>query len=337
MKTLLNAWNRCFFAACDPLPSAVTRIGLGFLLLYTFLALDANWERYYAADGIMSFVDHDLDDRRFVDDWNLFHILRDRVPVRAFWLLGVFGSAALLIGFCSRLASFALLALVTSMINHTPVTVHGDDMIARLLLIYGCFAPWGQALSVDAWLARHRPARTATIWPIRMMQFHILLVYVISLPYKIVQDWDWVTGEAMHWTVASDMWWVRGNMPWLTLACGGLFIKAMTWGTLLIEAAYPVLVWFPRTRLWVLAGISALHVGIALLIPGVQLFTLSMLLGAALFVPGDDYRRAAAWVRAHAAGWRPLLDGILGPAGPAQKAAALFASRTVIVEGERPA
>lgn len=314
MKSLIQAWNRCFFSTCDPLPAAVARIGLGLMLLLMFLALDANWERYYAADGIMSFVDHDLDERRFVDDWNLFHILGDRVPLRAFWLVGVFGSAALLVGFCSRLASLALLALVTSMINHTPVVVNGEDLIARLLLIYGCFAPWGQTLSVDAWLRRGKPAPTATVWPIRMMQFHVLLVYAISLPYKIVQDWDWVTGEALHWTVASDMWWVRGSMPWLTLAAGGICVKLLTWGTLLIEGTYPVLVWFRRPRLWVVAGVAGLHLGIAATIPGVTLFTLSMVIGAALFVPGDDYRRAAAWAVARTANWRPLLDGFLGPA-----------------------
>lgn len=318
MKSLLSAWNRCFFAACDPLPAAVARIGLGLLLLFMFLALDANWERFYAADGIMSFVDHDLDQRRFVDDWNLFHIVRDRVPLRAFWLVGVCGSAALAIGFCSRLASLALLALMTSMINHTPVAVNGEDLIARLLLIYGCFAPWGQALSVDAWLRRGKPQPLATVWPIRMMQLHMLLVYAISLPYKIVQDWDWVTGEALHWTVASDMWWVRGSMPWLTLALGGLIVKLLTWGTLLIEGAYPVLVWFRPTRRWVVAGIAGLHLGIAATIPGVTLFTLSMVVGAALFLPGDDYRRGSAWAAARLAGWRPLLDGIIGPS-PARR------------------
>lgn len=313
MKTLVSAWNRCFFAPCDPVPAAVCRIGLGALLLYLFVALDANWERFYAADGIMSFVDHDLDQRRFVDDWNLFHILRDRVPLRAFWLVGVFGSACLLLGLCSRLASLLLLALITSMINHTPITVNGEDLIARLLLIYGCFAPWGQAWSVDAWLRRGKPLRVATVWPIRMMQFHVLLVYVISLPYKIVQDWDWITGEAMHWTVASDLWWVRGNMPWLTLFAGGLCVKLMTWGTLLIEAAYPVLVWFPRPRPYVLAGIMALHLGIALTIPGVTLFTLSMVVGAALFAPGEWYRRWVGLAAVRLARLRPLLDGFIGP------------------------
>ncbi len=72
-------------------------------------------------------------------------------------------------------------------------------------------------------------------WPIRMMQWNIALIYVISLPYKLAQDPGWVTGDAIHWTVASDMWG-PSQYPWITLAFGGFIRKAMTFGTVLIEA-----------------------------------------------------------------------------------------------------
>jgi hypothetical protein len=131
---------------------------------------------------------------------------------------------------------------------------------------------------MDGWLRSRRgiPARsTVFAWPVRMMQINIALIYAISLPYKFAQDPGWVTGDAFHWTVASDMWG-PSSMPWITLAFGGLLRKAITFGTVLVEGAFPLLVWFEKYRRWVLIPIAGLHLGIAMMIPNVTFFTLSM-------------------------------------------------------------
>jgi hypothetical protein len=120
-----------------------------------------------------------------------------------------------------------------------------------------------------------------------MLQINIALIYVISLPYKLAQDPGWVTGDALHWTVASDMWG-PSDYPWITLAFGGLIRKIITFSTVFIEAFFPVFVWFRRTRLLAIFLISALHLGIAILIPNVTYFTLAMNCCFLVFLTGRD-------------------------------------------------
>jgi hypothetical protein len=122
------------------------------------------------------------------------------------------------------------------------------------------------------------------------LQINIALIYIISLPYKFAQDPGWVTGDALHWTIASDMWGPNGHY-WLTLAYGGLFRKLMTFGTVFVEAFFPLAVWFQPTRRASLVLIASLHLGIAAMIPNVTHFTLSMVCCFAVFLVKEDIER----------------------------------------------
>ena len=70
------------------------------------------------------------------------------------------------------------------------------------------------------------------------MQINFLLIYAISLPNKFAQDIDWLTGDELHWTIASDMWRTRGWMSELTLGFDSVLRKSMTWGTVLVEVFF---------------------------------------------------------------------------------------------------
>lgn len=218
-----------------------------------------------------------------------------------------------------------------------------------MILLYGCFAPWGMCCSVDAWMTARRsvglgraadenlpppvpsppagrglgdglrkplgkfssaarPERPtcplSAAWPVRMMQVHVALIYVISVPYKLAQDPDWFTGDALHWTIASDTWWIRGLLPELTYCWNGVVRKILTWGTIAVEGAFPLLVCFSRTRVWAVAAITSLHLGIALLIPNVTFFTLAMVCTFWVYLPAPLLRRVGHRFRKTAFGKR---------------------------------
>jgi len=54
---------------------------------------------------------------------------------------------------------------------------------------------------------------------------------------------------------------------------------------LITEFSFPILIWFQRTKLIALMLISALHIGIGILIPNVTFFTTCMLCSFWIFVP----------------------------------------------------
>ena len=63
----------------------------------------------------------------------------------------------------------------------------------------------------------------------------------------------------------------------------------MTWGTVLLEGLFPISVYFRWTRIPITLAVMGLHLGIAFCIPGVTLFTLSMVVGAFMYLPTCCY------------------------------------------------
>jgi Vitamin K-dependent gamma-carboxylase len=304
-RFLLDLWNRFWFSPIDPLPMAACRIGLGLLLAVWFIGLSPNWDRFYAADGIISLCDNLAQGPTSSDPWNVMPVTEGWLPLRAYWCVGLVASLLLTIGFWSRTASGLLFVLINVLLHRNYYIVNGEELVARLFLLYGTFSPWGKACSVDSWLHARQESRNdgeaaaplPWAWTLRMMQVQFLLIYAISLGYKLAQDSSWLNGDALHWTIASDRWWRMGEMSWLTLSCGGILRKCMTYGTILIEGSAPLLIWFPATRLYVVGALTFLHAGIAVMIPGVAFFSLLMVVGLMLFVPAEIFRGAGAAAR----------------------------------------
>ena len=305
----MNGWNRFWFSRADPLPLSMTRIGVGVLWLAVLTITAPNWHRFYGFDGILSLGDADLNKLRRLSTTSLMTLTDGVLPISFWWWIGLVLSICVTIGFHTRLATIGLFVFTSSLIQRNSSVVNGEELVTRMLLFYGCFSHWGDRLSLDAWIRNRKLAADANgfakdtcspqpfVWCWRMMQINFLLIYAISLPNKFAQDMDWLTGDALHWTIASDMWWTRGWLSELTLGFNGILRKSLTWSTVLLEGLFPILVCFSRTRVPITLCIMGLHLGIAFCIPGVTLFTLSMVVGSAMFLPLSAYTNLAEFLR----------------------------------------
>src|SRR5205823_4538597 len=141
---------------------------------------------------------------------------------------------------------------------------NGEDLIFRMVLFYSCLMDLNRTLAVDQWMATRPDSKPALsqawplAWPVRLMQINIVLIYVISLPNKLADDAAWWNGHAIYLSVVSNLW---SRFPWPSLFFGGLLSKLFTYGTIMTEGLFPILVWFKKTRLYALAAIAALHLG----------------------------------------------------------------------------
>lgn len=264
-----------------------------------------NWHRFYAADGIISLNDTDLDANRSDPNWCLMAWTDGVLPIEFWWWVGFALSILFTVGYKTRWATIGLFLFQSSLIHRNSYVVNGEELVVRMILFYGCFAPWGERLSLDASLKRSKEDQPGEsketlqpmVWSLRLMQINFIAIYAVSLPYKFGQDLDWLWGDAIHWTIASDMWWTRGAMSWITLEFNGFFRKLMTWGTVLIEGLFPLFVCLPKTKIPSILLLMSLHIGIAMTIPGVTLFTLSMVAGAMMFLPTTAFTDAYAAIQ----------------------------------------
>ena len=144
------------------------------------------------------------------------------------------------------------------------------------------------------------------IWPIRLMQINIAAVYLFSLPAKLQEDVAWLDGEAIYFSVVSNMW---SRVPWPQLFYGVLS-DLMTYFTIVAEGSVPLLIWFSRTRPFVVAAIAGLHIGIAIMLKNVTFFSLAMVCGFCVFISAAQFRWLATRILSLGRRLRGLLSSI---------------------------
>lgn len=291
MKAIVHAWDRFWFAPLDPLPAALFRISIGTLLTLAFLASWPNWDRFYAADGMLSLGDSTVST---VPQgwWSVFWWTEGVLPVRTYVWIGTLAAIAFTVGWHTRLASIVLFVVQGSLVHRNPMVVNGEDLVFRMLLFYSCFAALGTTWALDARLAAHRaggppPER----WPIRLMQVNLALIYLISQPYKLFSDPAWVHSDAMYYVMINRTW---SRFPWPALYYDPWIAALSTWGSLLIELALPLGVWFRATRRWVVLAAAILHVVIAVVLQNITFFSLAMTCSFWVFLTTDDLHAFAA-------------------------------------------
>jgi hypothetical protein len=295
-----------FFGPLDPRPLAMFRIFLGAEILAHYLFLLPHWSRFYARDGMLS-----LDVPTWTaagpppeDWWSVFRLGDGVVPLHLWWLVGAAAALALLLGYRSRWAALVLWVMTSSLIHRNPAVVNGEEVVFRMYTLWAMFAPLGAVWALDAHTAtgREAPRTTDGTWAVRCLQINFVLIYLISLPNKLVDDPAWLAGDAIYLALASDLWG-RGIWPQAGYVLDGWLGALATWGTIAVEALAPWMLWWRRTAPVAVAMLAALHLGIAVALNGVAFFSLSMVVGCWLFAPPAW----AAWTWARIAGMRPAL------------------------------
>jgi hypothetical protein len=292
MTKLFKLWDKFWFSRFDPVSACVFRIFIGALLLIYFIALYPSWDLFYARDGIISLTDPEIA-KVTTDKWSLFYLIDKIFPVRIYYWLGFAGIIMFLIGFKTRIFTVFVWVLIFSMTNRTRVVVNGEHLILETILFFSCFLPLGYYLSVDKWLDKKRDnkinLKEPSIWPLRLIQINIILIYVFSTYYKITGDSKWLSGEFLYWTITNQMWG-RFPYPELFYTWDSIFCKLLTYSSLFIEASFPILIWFKNLRFIVVIYMIIFHLLVIVMVPGVLYFNLAMICSFFVFIPQDVIR-----------------------------------------------
>jgi predicted DCC family thiol-disulfide oxidoreductase YuxK len=121
---------------------------------------------------------------------------------------------------------------------------------------------------------------------LRLIQLHLVVIYGMAGLSKL-QGPSWWTGLAIWKTMTTGEF---VTLDFTALAAWPVLINALTHLSLALELMYPVLIWVRIVRPLVLGGVVALHVGIAVVSPGLSEFALAMVAGNLAFVSGSWLR-----------------------------------------------
>lgn len=262
----------------------VFRIALGLFVLHILLLSFPNWERFYGENATVPLW---LLRERGDAGWSAFGY-----SGAALWIWGLYAAAsAAAIGFTlglfTRANNILVFLIYTSMVTRNTWMVNGQDQVAVLLLFLGIFAPLGGAYSFDN--RRRGSSQTNTlhsVWGWRLMQMSVALIYLSCGPTKL-QHWRF--GDALYFTSFSYQWF---RFPSVTFFHTASFSIVATYLTIIVESAFPILVWFPLFRRPMLVVMAGFHLAVmALLSPAVFHFNLVMLVALLLFLDNSLARK----------------------------------------------
>jgi predicted DCC family thiol-disulfide oxidoreductase YuxK len=324
-----SGWNAFFFSPADPTSLGLIRIAVGLLAFWSLFVFGIDLSDFFGSDGWASLEAIRISQRPMT--WSFWFFVPD-AWLRPVWCLCLVVLLLFTLGIYSRLTAFLAWVIVVSTVRRLPIALHGFDQILSTLAFYlAVTGASGQAVSLDRFLGRWRRALAVARKPtnraasggrlvspgepgvpapsvsanltLRLIQLHMVIIYALAGLAKI-QGPSWWTGMALWGTMTAGEFVALDFTP---LAAWPLVINGLTHASLALELCYPVLIWVKILRPLMLAAIVVLHLGIALISPGLTEFALIMLAGNLAFVSGSWLRRLATGVDQPAL--RVLFDG----------------------------
>jgi hypothetical protein len=301
------AWERFWFEPVAVSTIALLRIAVGLLGIGWALSVAADLPAFYFERG---FVHRQPAEQ----PWGLLATFHSDAAVVGVWTLLLVASLSLVVGFRSRLSSLLVFVAMVSLQRRDPFVLNGGDVLVHLLMLYVVLMPSGAWLSVDRWrrVGRERfwevPERSP--WALRLLQLQICIVYLAAVYAKLIAE-TWRDGSALTYALRTEL--VQRYVPPDWIVDSSLFSHVMTFATLGVELAIPLLVWNRRTRPWVIAAGIALHVGIHVMLQ-IGFFSIAMIIAYGSFLPPERATRAVLAVRRRIAGGeRPDLELVPEP------------------------
>lgn len=199
-------------------------------------------------------------------------------------LVGLFG---LMLGIGGRLWTFVIWLLSLSFLQRNYFVAYGADLIGTMWLFYLSWTRHNVYFSVLNYFRADRqqtiPCDIYSSAGARLIQIHLCIIYGYTGLQKL---------KGMSWWDGTSLWTVWGNrqmtvidMAWT--AQWPLMIAVFVFMTLFFEVYFPVLVWRPKLRPWLLLFGLCFHGGIALTM-GIWSFGSIMVSAYTLFLPQDS-------------------------------------------------
>jgi hypothetical protein len=208
----------------------------------------------------------------------------------------VVAGALTMVGWRTRASSIVAALLMLSLQRTNVHVFNSGDLLLKLIGYGVMLSPCGLLWSLDA-RRRERQGTTGNLlrapWAMRLLQMQVALGYALSAWAKL-RGTTWNNGTAIALALRlEDL--DRFRAPeWLFQQ--SVLLNVITWGTLLFEASFILLVWNRRLRPWVLGAGVALHLGIDVFLD-IGWFSYAIFLSYLAFIPPDVADRIVTRVR----------------------------------------
>lgn len=286
-----GSWERFWFGARDQQRRmAVFRSVLCGVYFVFFLIRTPDLDFFFSNDGIMQ--SHLLHEGLFPMEYR--YSIFDVIPGHAALLTGhlIFLGCLLMmiVGWFPRLAAAIAFFLHVSFMHRNIAVSFGVDLIATFYLFYLIFSD--ASFSKKTHSAKDNWVSDLGSVSYRLCQVQLCVIYAYSGIEKL-KGVSWWGGSAL-WDVLANPMLIKADFGWLVHFLP--ILALMAYLTLLWEVYFPVLIWIPKWRPWMLVFGVLFHVGIAVSV-NIPFFSLMMMSFYILFIDREHWNRLIPRVR----------------------------------------
>lgn len=247
VKSIASWWDNFFFKPQPVESIALFRIFWCSLLMINMLFDLSNIHDFYGPHAVLSLST--VKEQFPFTHLNIFHLFNSSYEfVQILFLIYGVAMVFSILGFYTRTSLIVSLVCLVSLHQRNIWLLSSSELLMRLTMILLVCAPAGHAYSLDSLLGRKYPnfkkEREWSPWALRLIQIQLAVVYVWTAWHKMKGD-TWFDGTALYYASRLD---AMKNFPVPFILDWMPTMQLMTWGTLVLELALGILIWFKEFR-----------------------------------------------------------------------------------------
>ena len=292
------AWNRFWFAPSRPVGISLARAGLGFALFLYWCSFLPDPLLWFGGEGLLPIRSWTIGSGSNVETvyrFSLFLLSENPVYLWLLTLIGIGSSIAVMVGFGGRISLATAWIMTLSAVHRVPMFTGLAEPLMTMALPYLLIGNASGRFSVDRWLRIRSghvvppEATSLNTLSARLLQLHLLFFYLVmaTTQMRFATWWDGLAA----WTMMAGT--ERDLLDLSFLAPFTFLINALTYGIVIGEWAFIVLVWNRLARPLVIAG-SACFWALMLIMSGMVEFSILMFVLGLVFVDEEFWEPMSA-------------------------------------------
>jgi hypothetical protein len=250
VKEVVSDLDEFWFSKKPIEPLVIARIGLGASMFFAYLLYTPFIERLFGSEGLGNYL--------LGSDFTI------RESTWFYYWFTLVSAACFTVGLATPLSGIALILGHLTFIEPGRFFSWGWVPTAPAFIWYLSIGPCGRAFSLDSWISKrffgHRFATMTPGWSMRLIQVHIIAVY-IGASWHRLDDVAWWRGEMVFDAVEYAYYSRFPNVPWSSLKILLVPANYLVW---FLELAAPIGLAFKPTRIWFAGSLWAMHLGLEL-------------------------------------------------------------------------
>ncbi|BAK18149.1 hypothetical protein SSIL_3726 [Solibacillus silvestris StLB046] len=273
--------------------SSILRIGIGLVILYNYSINYSQRHFLWGSDGIsktpnlneyMNFSIY-----QFIDSTLYFDII---------YHLGIILAFLFAVGYKTVYVSILNYIFVFSLQQENGLILDGGSNIMIIVLFYMIFMKTNAYFSLDSQKYKETDKQNFYLCSIHNMALlaiiaQLSILYLNSALYKVMGE-TWQNGTAIYNILQVKDF----NLPWLTdlIISSDTLVVISTYVTLLVQLAFPFMLFNKYTKYLMLLILVPMHIGIAFAM-GLLTFSFIMIILDSLLITDKDYKILGNYVK----------------------------------------